>query len=122
MMSRIIVKALRKRNETGLVCRSAAARTIHDSSWRNRPERTPREAYLVIRARLARGARKTELAESFIFASRACRARLACLADASGTTSDEVRRSGESAIAAEAFMNNVGKSLQKMAHALDHFC
>ena len=70
--------------------------------------RVPREAYLVIRARLARGARKAGLAESFIFTSRACRARLACLAHASGTTSDEERRSGESAIAAEALMNNPG--------------
>jgi len=98
------------------------AHTIHDGSWRNRPERVPREAYLVIRARLARGARKAGLAESFIFASRACRARLACLAHASGTTSDEERRSGKPAIAADAFMNNAGKSLQIKAHALDHFC
>ena len=87
------------------------ARTIHDGSWQNRPERAPREAYLVIRARLARGARKTGLAESFIFANRACRARLACLAHASGTTSDKARRSGESAMATEAFMNHAGKSL-----------
>jgi len=40
----------------------------------------PREAYLVIRARLARLARKAGRVGSFIFASRACRARLACLA------------------------------------------
>ena len=98
------------------------ARTIHDGSWRNRPERAPREAYLVIRARLARSARKAGLAESFIFASRACRARVACLAHASGTMRDKARRGGESAIAAEAFMNNVGKSLQKMARAFDHSC
>src|SRR5450759_1880315 len=89
------------------------ARTIHDGSWRNRPERAPREAYLVIHARLA---------ESFIFASRACRARVACFAHASGTMRDKARRGGESAIAAEAFMNNVGKSLQKMARAFDHSC
>jgi hypothetical protein len=43
-------------------------------------------------------------------------------ADASRTTSNEARRSGESAIAAEAFMNHAGKSLRKMARALDHFC
>ena len=97
------------------------ARAIHDGSWRDRPERVPREAYLVIRARLARGARKAGLAESFIFTSRACRARLACLAHASGTTSDEARRSSESAIAA-AFMNHAGKSLQKRARAFDHSC
>jgi hypothetical protein len=36
--------------------------------------------------------------------------------------SDKARRGGESAIAAEAFMNNVGKSLQKMARAFDHSC
>ena len=43
-------------------------------------KRVPREAYLVIRARLARLARKAGRVGSFIFASRACRARLACLA------------------------------------------
>ena len=70
-------------------------------------ERVPREAYLVIRAGLARQARKAGLVGSFIFVSRACRARLACLAHASRTTSDEVRSSGL-AIAAEALMNNAG--------------
>ena len=47
----------------------------------------PRVAYLVIRARLARLARKAGLVGSFIFVSRACRARLACLAHDSRTTS-----------------------------------
>jgi len=122
MMPGIIVKALRKRNKTSLVCRLTANPRYSCGSWRNRQERIPRETYLVIRARLARGARKTGLAESFIFASRARRARLACLAHASRTTSNEARRSGESANAAEAFMNHADKNLQKMASALDHFC
>ena len=68
----------------------------------------PREAYLVIRAGLARHARKAGLVGSFIFLSRACRARLAYLAHHSRTTSDEERRSSESAIAAEALMINAG--------------
>lgn len=45
-----------------------------------------REAYLIIRAELARLARKAGLVGSFIFVSRACRARLACLAHNSRTT------------------------------------
>jgi len=45
-----------------------------------------REAYLVIRARFARLARKAGRVGSFIFASRACRAGLACLAHASRAT------------------------------------
>ena len=69
-------------------------------------ERAPREAYLVFRAGLARHARKAGLAGNFIFVSRACRARLACLAHNSRTTSDEERRSSGSASAAEALMNN----------------
>ena len=48
-----------------------------------------REAYLVIRAGLARHARKAGLVGSFIFVSRACRARLACLAHNSQTTDEE---------------------------------
>ena len=63
-------------------------------------ERVPREAYLVIRAGLARPARKAGLVGSFIFVSRACRARLARLAHNSRTTRDEVR-SRVSALAAE---------------------
>src|SRR5438132_12218041 len=44
------------------------------------------EAYLVFRARLARLARKARLVGRFISASRACRARVACLAhDLRGT-------------------------------------
>ena len=43
-------------------------------------KRVPREAYLVIRARLVRLVRKAGRVGSFIFASRACRARLASLA------------------------------------------
>jgi hypothetical protein len=39
----------------GMGQRRLLARTIHDGSWR---KRVPREAYLVIRARLARLARK----------------------------------------------------------------
>jgi hypothetical protein len=62
-------------------------------------ERVPREAYFGIRARLARKAGRVG---SFIFASRA---RLACLAHNSRTTSDE-ERSRVSSIAAEAPMNN----------------
>jgi hypothetical protein len=48
-----------------------------------------REAYLVIRTRLARHARKAGRVGIFIFASRACRARLACLAHDSRTTNEE---------------------------------
>jgi hypothetical protein len=48
-----------------------------------------REAYLDICARLARHARKAELVGSFIFASRACRARLACLARSSRAADSE---------------------------------
>ena len=69
--------------------------------------RVPRETYLVIRAGLARLARKAGLVESFIFVSRACRARLACLAHNLRTTSDE-ERSRVSALAAEALMSNAG--------------
>jgi hypothetical protein len=48
-----------------------------------------REANLVIRAGLARLARKAGRVGSFNFASRACRARLACLAHTSRTTYEE---------------------------------
>ena len=70
-------------------------------------ERVPRKAYLVIRAGLARLARRAGLVRSITFVNRACRARLACLARNSRTTRDDVR-SGESAMAAEALMNNAG--------------
>ena len=70
-------------------------------------ERVPRKAYLVIRAGLARLARRAGLVRSITFVNRACRARLACLARNSRTTSNDVR-SGESAMAAEALMNNAG--------------
>ena len=80
----------------------------------------PREAYFVFRAGLARLARKTGLVGSFIFMSRACRARLAYLAHNSRTTSDEVRRSGSAclraphrqAIAVEVFMNHAVRGRQ----------
>ena len=65
-----------------------------------------REAYLDIRAGLARHARKAGLVESFIFASRACRARLACPAHNPRAT--KACRSSGSAIAAEVLMNNAG--------------
>ena len=81
---------------------------IHGGSSRNLTERVPREAYLVLRAGLARCARKAGLAGSVIFVSRACRARLACLAHNSRTTSDEDPRSSGSASAAEVLMNNAG--------------
>ena len=87
---------------------SHLARTIQESSFRNLPGCAPREAYLVIRAGLARRARKAGLAGSFIFVNRACRARLACLAHNLGTTSDEEHRSSGAAIAADVFMNNAG--------------
>ena len=54
-------------------------------------ERVPRKAYLVIRAGLARLARRAGLVGSVTFVNRACRARLACLARNSRTTSDEAR-------------------------------
>jgi O-succinylbenzoate synthase len=56
---------------------------IHDDTLRITRKRVPREAYLVIRARLAR---KAGLVGSFIFASRACHGRVACLAHRSQTT------------------------------------
>ena len=81
----------------------------------------PREAYLVIRAGLARktGLVKVRGSKFEVFGTSnpelrtsnfglPCRARLACLAHNSPTTSDEERRSGESTIAAEVFMNNAG--------------
>ena len=49
-------------------------------------ERVPNEAYLVIRAGLARLARKAGLVGNFIFVSRA---RLACLARNSRTTNPD---------------------------------
>ena len=64
----------------------------------------PREAYLVIRMGLARLARKAGLVGSFIFVRRA---RIACLARNSRTTSNEVRGSGL-AIVVKVFMNNAG--------------
>ena len=70
-------------------------------------ERVPREAHFAIRAGLARHARKVGLVGSFIFVSRACRARLACLARNSRTTSDKVRSHG-SVIVAEALMDIAG--------------
>jgi len=48
-----------------------------------------RDAYLVIRAKLARLARKAGRVGSFIFVSRACRARLAYPVHDSRTTNDE---------------------------------
>jgi hypothetical protein len=48
-----------------------------------------RDAYLIIRANLARLARKAGRLGSFIFVSRACRARLAYLVHDSRTTNDE---------------------------------
>ena len=81
---------------------------IHGSSSQNRAERVPREAYLVIRAGLARHASKAGLVGSFIFVSRACRVRLACLAHNSRTTSDDEHCSSGTAIAPAMLMNIVG--------------
>jgi len=95
------------------------ARTIHDGSWRNcgveraflvkrisrRPSFVKREAYLASRKINACERRDTK-------DERRIRA-----------TRDErrfTRKSGESAITAEAFVNHAGKNLQKTARACDH--
>jgi hypothetical protein len=73
----------------------------------NARKRVPREAYLVIRARLARLSRKAGLVGRFIFASLACHAHLACLAQGYGVgfgEDEEVERVRSASCSASFFL------------------
>src|SRR4030066_52362 len=62
---------------------------VNELGEMNGGELDTRESYLVIRVGLAKLARRAGRVGSFNFGSRACRARLACLAHTSRMTNEE---------------------------------